>query len=65
MNVKTSYWDLDRCAWVGHDPTTLAPPVRHADRPHDRDIAAAVLPEPRTASIPAAPESAEATTAPG
>jgi hypothetical protein len=51
VNTRPGYWDLDRCAWVVADPTVPAPPVRHAEHPHDRDIAAPRtaprLPEPR------------------
>ena len=48
MNAKPGYWDVDRCAWVGTDPATLVPPMRHAEHPHERDIVA--LPEPRAES---------------
>jgi hypothetical protein len=46
INVKPGYWDVDRCSWVGLDPMNVTPPLRHAEHPHDRDVA---VPEPRTA----------------
>ena len=58
INVKPGYWDVDRCAWVGLDPMVVTPPLRHAEHPHDRDVA---LPEPRVAGEElSAPESAPA-----
>jgi hypothetical protein len=56
VNTRPGYWDLDRCAWVVADPTVPAPPLRHAEHAHERDIAARAerpaVPEPRTEPAP-------------
>ena len=36
INARPGYWDMDRCSWVGVEPTYVVPPLRHAERPHDR-----------------------------
>jgi hypothetical protein len=36
INARPGYWDMDRCSWVGVEPTYVVPPLRHADHPHDR-----------------------------
>jgi hypothetical protein len=56
INVKPGYWDVDRCSWVGVDPTYVVPPLRHAERPHDADQP--VVPEPRASLSEPAPEPA-------
>jgi hypothetical protein len=56
INVKPGYWDVDRCSWVGVDPTYVVPPLRHAEHPHDADQP--VVPEPRSALDEPAPEPA-------
>jgi hypothetical protein len=53
ISAKPGYWDLDRCSWIGVDPSSLTSPVRHADHAHVRDVAspeagAPSVPEPRT-----------------
>lgn len=48
INARPGYWDVDRCSWVGVDPVYVVPPLRHADRPHDRSPSAQDLPAPRS-----------------
>ena len=36
INARPGYWDMDRCSWVGVEPTYVVPPLRHAEHPHDR-----------------------------
>lgn len=36
INARPGYWDVDRCTWVGVEPTYVMPPVRAAEHPHDR-----------------------------
>jgi hypothetical protein len=48
INARPGYWDVDRCSWVGVDPVYVVPPLRHADRPHDRSLSAPELPAPRS-----------------
>jgi len=48
INARPGYWDVDRCSWVGVEPTYVVPPLRHADRPEDRSAAAGPsVPAPR------------------
>jgi hypothetical protein len=47
INARPGYWDVDRCSWVGVDPAYVMPPLRHADRPHDRSVSTPDLPAPR------------------
>jgi len=56
INVKPGYWDVDRCSWVGVDPTYVVPPLRHAEHPHDGD--APSVPEPRVPHAEGAAEPA-------
>jgi len=67
INARPGYWDVDRCSWVGVDPVYVVPPLRHADRPHDRSLGTADLPAPRSADddapLPAEHESGTPTTA--
>ena len=37
INARLGYWDMDRCCWVGVEPTYVMPPLRHADRGAERD----------------------------
>jgi hypothetical protein len=37
INAKPGYWDVDRCSWVGVDPTYVVPPMRHSEHPHDAE----------------------------
>ena len=48
-DTKRGYWDVERCAWVGTDPTHDLPRLRPADD-GDRPV-----PEPRPATEQAAP----------
>ena len=50
INARPGYWDVDRCSWVGVDPMYVVPPLRHADRPHDRSLSRRTCPRraPRT-----------------
>ena len=50
IHVRPGYWDVDRCTWVGVDPMYVVPPLRHADHPHDRAVAAG---PPGAAEVPA------------
>ena len=67
INARPGYWDVDRCSWVGVDPVYVVPPLRHADRPHDRSLGTPDLPGPRTADddapLPFEHESGTPTTA--
>ncbi|HET9944497.1 MAG TPA: hypothetical protein VFR56_02515 [Actinomycetes bacterium] len=47
INARPGYWDMDRCSWVGVEPTYVVPPLRHADHPHDRVAGQAGIPAPR------------------
>lgn len=49
INARPGYWDLDRCSWVGVEPTYVIPPARPAEHPHDRAIGVPeyVVPPPR------------------
>ena len=50
INARPGYWDMDRCSWVGVEPTYVVPPLRHADHPHDRVAGRpgeSVVPAPR------------------
>ena len=58
MNARPGYWDVEQCAWVGAEPTHVAPPAPASpEAPVD-----AALPAPRTGAevpdqVPAAAES--------
>jgi hypothetical protein len=59
INARPGYWDMDRCSWVGVEPTYVVPPRRHAEHPHDRAFGTAGvsdLPEPRPDEIVLEPE---------
>ena len=63
INARPGYWDVDRCSWVGVDPVYVVPPLRHAERPHDRAPGQAEVPAPRAgdtepAALDLEPESA-------
>ena len=49
INARPGYWDMDRCSWVGVEPTYVVPPLRHAEHPHDRVAGrpGAAVPAPR------------------
>jgi hypothetical protein len=49
INARPGYWDMDRCSWVGVEPTYVVPPLRHADHAHDRVVGAPLprVPAPR------------------
>ena len=49
ISARPGYWDMDRCSWVGVEPTYVVPPLRHADHPHDRVVGAPLprVPAPR------------------
>jgi hypothetical protein len=50
INARPGYWDIDRCSWVGVEPTYVVPPLRHAEHPPDRVAvgrADARIPAPR------------------
>ena len=53
MAVKPGYWDVERCAWVGAEPTYVVPP----------EIAGAV-PAESAAAADAVPQQRESATAP-
>lgn len=53
ISARPGYWDLDRCSWIGVDPSSLSAPVRRADNAHIRGVAGTTseapgVPEPRT-----------------
>jgi hypothetical protein len=48
INARPGFWDIDRCSWVGVEPSYVVPPLRHADHPPERVAAGR---EPR---VPAA-----------
>ena len=56
INARPGYWDMDRCSWVGVEPTYVVPPLRHADRPHDRVVGKPLpqVPAPRDRSAESA-----------
>jgi len=47
INARPGSWDMDRCSWVGVEPTYVVPPLRHADHPHDRVVGRPAVPAPR------------------
>ena len=47
INARPGYWDMDRCSWVGVEPTYVVPPLRHAEHPHDRVAGRPGVPAPR------------------
>ena len=62
VNTRPGYWDVDRCTWVGVDPTYVVPPVRPsrqapvaASPPHPvtgaADPAGAQVPQPRGGAL--------------
>ena len=58
INARPGYWDMDRCSWVGVEPTYVVPPLRHAEHPHDR--VAGRPARPRAAAPPRGAAEAEA-----
>ena len=49
INARPGYWDMDRCSWVGVEPTYVVPPLRHAEHAAERVIGEQVprVPAPR------------------
>jgi len=47
INARPGSWDMDRCSWVGVEPTYVVPPLRHADHPHDRVVGRPTVSAPR------------------
>jgi len=49
ISARPGYWDMDRCSWVGVEPTYVVPPLRHADHAHERVVGAPLprVPAPR------------------
>jgi hypothetical protein len=47
INARPGYWDMDRCSWVGVEPTYVVPPLRHAEHPPARVAGRPGVPAPR------------------
>ncbi|HEX7189723.1 MAG TPA: hypothetical protein VF423_16010 [Actinomycetes bacterium] len=59
INARPGYWDVDRCSWVGVEPTYVVPPLRRAERPDDGVVAPSPsVPAPRHRRTEAATDGA-------
>jgi hypothetical protein len=62
MEVQPGYWDYERCAWVGSEPTYLFPSARSAGDIHGLHVHAAAVPsQSRTSELEATDADPEVT----